>query len=81
MQVTWCDNTPRRIKINQFLPCELKIINLAKAATGAVALLLMDEPGKGHARRKSTYQIWKGKIKAGEMKSVSKKIHFVDKNS
>ena len=81
MQVTWRDNTPRRIKINQFLPRELKIVNLAKAATGVVALLLMDEPGKGHARRKSTYQIWKGKIKAGETKTVSKKIHFVDKNS
>jgi hypothetical protein len=27
------------------------------------------------------YQIWKGKIKTDETKSVSKKIHFVDKNS
>ena len=57
MQVTWRDNTPRRIKINQFLPRELKIVNLAKDAIGVVALLLMDELGKGHARRKSTYQI------------------------
>ncbi|MCI0693786.1 hypothetical protein L0337_17485 [candidate division KSB1 bacterium] len=41
----------------------------------------MDEPGKSTARRKSTYQIWKGKIKAGETKSIIKRIHFVDKNS
>jgi 3-methyladenine DNA glycosylase AlkC len=81
LKVTWHDNTPRRIKINQFLPCDLEIVNLAKAEAGVVVLLIMDEPGKGKARRKSWYQIWKGKIRAGETKSVSKKIHFVDKNS
>ncbi len=81
LKVTWQDNTPRRIKINQFLPCDLEIVNLAKTEAGVVVLLIMDEPGKGKARRKSTYQIWKGKIRAGETKSVSKKIHFVDKNS
>ena len=80
LKATWRDNTPRRIKINQFLPCDLEIGNLAKTEAGIVVLLLMDEPGKGKARRKSTYQIWKGKIKTGETKSVSKKIHFVDKN-
>lgn len=81
LQVTWQDNTPRRIKINQFLPCDLEIVNLAKAEAGVVVLLNMDEPGKGKARRKSTYPIWKGKIPAGATKSVSRKIHFVDKNS
>jgi len=81
LKVTWQDNTPRRIKINQFLPCDLEIVNLTKTEANVVALLLMDEPGKGKARRKCTYQIWKGKIQAGEMKSVSRKIHFVDKNS
>ena len=81
VKVTWQNNTPRRIKINQFLPCDLEIVNLAKAEASVVALLIMDEPGKGKARRKCTYQIWKGKIKAGETKSVSRKIHFVDKNS
>ncbi|MGH7600756.1 MAG: DNA alkylation repair protein [bacterium] len=81
LKVTWQDNTPRRIKINQFLPCDVEIVNLNKGEAGAVALLLMDEPGKGTARRKSTYQIWKGKIKAGETKSIIKRIHFVDKNS
>jgi 3-methyladenine DNA glycosylase AlkC len=81
LKVTWQDNTPRQIKINQFLPCDVEIVNLNKGEAGAVALLLMDEPGKGEARRKSTYQIWKGKIKAGETKSIIKRIHFVDKNS
>jgi 3-methyladenine DNA glycosylase AlkC len=81
LKANWQNNTPRRIKINQFLLCNLEISNLAKAEAGLVALLSMDEPGKGKARRKSAYQIWKGKIKAGEIKSVSKKIHFVDKNS
>jgi len=81
LKVTWQDSTPRRIKINQFLPCDLEIVNLTKTAARVVVLLLMDEPGKGKARRKCTYQIWKGKIKAGETKSVSRKIHFVDKNS
>jgi 3-methyladenine DNA glycosylase AlkC len=81
LKVTWQNNTPRRIKINQFLPCDVEIVNLNESEAGAVVLLLMDEPGKGTARRKSTYQIWKGKIKAGETKSVIKRIHFVDKNS
>ncbi|MCI0691835.1 DNA alkylation repair protein [candidate division KSB1 bacterium] len=81
LKVTWQNNTPRRIKINQFLPCDVEIVNLNESETGAVVLLLMDEPGKSTARRKSTYQIWKGKIKAGETKSVIKRIHFVDKNS
>ncbi len=81
LKVIWQDNTPRRIKINQFLPCDVEIVNLNKSEAGAVVLLLMDEPGKGMARRKSTYQIWKGKIKAGETKSIIKRIHFVDKNS
>lgn len=81
LKVTWQDNTPRLIKINQFLPCDVEIANLNKGEAGAIILLLMDEPGKGTARRKSTYQIWKGKIKAGETKSIIKRIHFVDKNS
>lgn len=81
LRVTWQDNTPRRLQINQFLPCDLEIVNLAKTEAGVVVLLNMDEPGKGKARRKSTYQIWKGKIPAGETKNVSRKIHFVDKNS
>jgi 3-methyladenine DNA glycosylase AlkC len=80
-KVTWQDNTPRWIKINQFLPCDVEIVNLNKGEAGVVVLLLMDEPGKGNVRRKSTYQIWKGKIKAGETKSIIKRIHFVDKNS
>jgi len=79
--VTWQNNTPRRIKINQFLPCDVEIVNLNKSEAGVVVLLLLDEPGKGIARRQSTYQIWKGKIKAGETKSIIKRIHFVDKNS
>jgi 3-methyladenine DNA glycosylase AlkC len=81
LKVTWQNGTPRRIKLNQFLPCDLEIFNPAKAAAGVVALLLMDEPGKGNGRRKSVYQIWKGKIKPGETKSILKRIHFVDKNS
>ena len=81
LRVTWQDNTPRRLKINQLLPCDLEIVNLATTEAGVVVLLNMDEPGKGKARRKSTYQIWKGKIPAGETKSISRKIHFVDKNS
>lgn len=81
LKATWLSNTPRRIQINQFLPCEVEIVNLNKSAAGAVVLLLLDEPGKGAARRKSTYQIWKGKIKSGEAKRIIKRIHFVDKNS
>ena len=81
LKVTWQNNTPRLIKINQFLPCDVEIVNLNKSETGAVVLLLMDEPGKGIVRRKSTYQIWKGKIKPAEAKSIIKRIHFVDKNS
>jgi len=81
LKVTWQNNTPRRIKINQFLPCDVEIVNLNKSEAGVVVLLLLDEPGKGKARRQSTYQIWKGKIKAGETKSIIKRIHFVDKNS
>jgi len=80
LKITWENGTPARLKLNQFLPCDLEIFNPAKTEAGVVALLLMDEPGKGKARRKSIYQIWKGKIKAGEIKNVSKKIHFVDKN-
>lgn len=57
------------------------MVNLNQSDAGAVVLLLMEEPGKGAARRQSTYQIWKGKLKAGEMKSIIKRIHFVDKNS
>lgn len=81
LKVTWQNGTPQRIKINQFLPCDVEIVNLNKSEAGLVVLLLMDEPGKGNAQRKSTYQIWKGKIKAGETKSIIKRIHFVDKNS
>ncbi len=81
LKVTWHDNLPRRIKMNQFLPCDLEISNPAKTEAGIVVLLLMDEPGKGKARRQSRYQIWKGIIKAGETKSIIKRIHFVDKNS
>lgn len=81
LNVAWQNNTPRRIKLNQFLPCNLEIHNAARAEAGVVVLLLLDEPGKGKARRRSTYQIWRGKLKAGELKKISKKIHFVDKNS
>ncbi len=81
LNVTWQSNTPRRIKLNQFLSCNLEIHNAARAEAGAVVLLLLDEPGKGRARRRSVYQLWRGKLKAGELKRISKKIHFADKNS
>jgi 3-methyladenine DNA glycosylase AlkC len=81
IKTIWKNSTPRRLELNQLLPCDLEIFNSGKGEAGVVALLLMDEPGKSRGRRKSTYQIWKGKIKAGETKSLSKRIHFVDKNS
>jgi 3-methyladenine DNA glycosylase AlkC len=81
LKITWQNNTPRRLRLDQFLPCDLEIFNPAKTEAGVVASLLMDEPGKGKARRRSIYQIWKGKIKAGETRSIMKRIHFVDKNS
>lgn len=81
LNVAWQKNTPRRLKLNQFLPCNLEIHNAAQAEAGVVVLLLLDEPGKGRARRKSTHQIWRGRLKAGESKRIGKKIHFADKKA
>jgi 3-methyladenine DNA glycosylase AlkC len=81
LQVTWRENTPQRVEINQLLPFEFEIVNPSDTEALINLLLWMDEPGKGQARRKSRYQLWKGRIAAGGSKHVSKRIQFVDKRS
>jgi 3-methyladenine DNA glycosylase AlkC len=81
LNVVWADNTPSEVKLNQLLPFEFEISNPTETIAQVILLLFMDEPGKGQNRRQSNYQIWKGKLKAGEAKSISKKIHFVDKST
>ena len=81
LKVTWKATTPARVAINQLVPFEFELVNLLESEALVLLMLFMDEPGKGQARRKSRYQIWKGKIKAHGSKSVSKRIHFVDKSS
>jgi len=63
------------------LPFEFELDNPTEAETQAILLLSIDEPGKGQNRRRSTYQLWQGKLKAGETKRVGKKIHFFDKTT
>lgn len=46
-----------------------------------ILLVFRGGPGKGGGRHKSRYQIWKGRIKPGGTKCVSKRIHFVDKRT
>lgn len=79
--VVWHDTTPHSVEINQLLPFQFDISNPMKTDASVILLLTMDEPGKGQARRRSRYQIWKGKLGAGESKRVRKKIHFVDKST
>lgn len=78
LNVVWKDGTPQTVQINQLLPFELEIANPSDADARVIALLLLDEPGKGKSRRRSTYQLWKGIIQAGGSRRVSKRVHFVD---
>ncbi len=81
LKVTWKDTTPSQVALNQLIPFEFEVVNHSDTEGGVILLLVMDEPGKGTARRTSTYQIWKGKLKPGGAKRVSKRIHFIDKSS
>ncbi len=78
LNVVWKDGAPPGIQINQLLPFELDISNPANAEASVIVLLIMDEPGKGDGRRTSKYQLWKGTLKAGETKQISKRVHFID---
>jgi 3-methyladenine DNA glycosylase AlkC len=81
LDVVWRDTTPHSVQINELLPFEFDIHNPTDAEAFVILLLMMDEPGKGQGRRKSRYQIWKGRVRAGGSKGVSKRIHFVDKST
>ena len=81
LTLIWKDTTPQTVEINQLLPFEFEVSNPTEAEAFVILLLTMDAPGKGQARRTSRYQIWKGKIKAGDSKKAGKRIHFVDKST
>ena len=81
LKVMWQGSTPERAKINQLLPFDFEISNPTDAEAFVILLLHMDEPGKGGGRRKSRYQLWKGRIPAGGSNRASKRIHFVDKST
>ena len=69
------------VEIDQLLPFEFEISNTTESEAFVILLLTMDAPGKGRGRRMSRYQIWKGKIQAGDSRRVEKRIHFVDKST
>ncbi|GAB4440992.1 MAG: hypothetical protein Kow00120_09310 [Anaerolineae bacterium] len=78
LRVTWLEGTPQRVAINQLLPFAFDVHNPSRADVPVILVLLMDEPGKGDARRRRRYRLWQGVVKAGETRSVQKRIHFVD---
>ena len=78
--VVWHDTTPERVEINELIPFQFTLTNRTDSAVRALVLVVMDEPGKGKARRTSRYQIWKGTLPAGAAREVAKQVHFVDKN-
>ena len=80
LHVRWTETTPAEVVINQLIPFEFEVSNPSASEATVILLLLMEGPGKGKARRRSKYQIWGGRIGAGSSKSVSKRIHFVDKS-
>jgi hypothetical protein len=81
LNVVWKDTIPQQVEINQLLPFEFDIANPSGDEAQVILLVLMDGPGKGKGRRKSRYQIWRGKIQAGGAKSIVRRIHFVDKST
>lgn len=80
LEVIWRETTPRDAELNQLLPFDFDIRNATDSEARVLVLLVTDEPGKGAARRRSKYQFWQGRIKAGDTKTVREKIHFVDKS-
>ena len=70
-----------RVVINQVLTIAAELGNIGTESTHVVLLLKMDEPGKNGGRRLSSYAIWRGELAPGEARVVSKKIHFVHRNS
>ena len=80
LALEWITGPPPAVEINQLLPFEFDVHNPTDADAQIILRLLLDEPGKGSNRRKSTYQLWKGVVSAGATKRIGKRIHFVDKN-
>lgn len=81
LQLRWLPGTPAGIRVNQLLPFTLEISNLGRRRARVVVHLVMDEPGRGKARRRSQYQLWKGELARGETRAIAKHVHFVDRNS
>jgi 3-methyladenine DNA glycosylase AlkC len=80
LAVTWLDTLPRQVMINQLLPLEFELRNLSDGPTLVLLLVWTDEPGKGSARRRKKYQVWKGRLAPGSARQVTAKIHFVDRS-
>ncbi len=80
LAISWQDTIPLELVINQLVPIELEVTNLVKDSALILLILAFDEPGKGNARRKSKYQLWRGTLAAGDTIHVGKNIHFVDRN-
>jgi hypothetical protein len=80
LAISWLDTIPLELVINQLVPIELVVTNLVKDSALILLILAFDEPGKGKARRKSKYQLWRGTLPAGDTMQVEKNIHFVDRS-
>jgi 3-methyladenine DNA glycosylase AlkC len=80
VHVTWQEGPPVGVEINQLISFKVSVANLSKDNVQVIAILHMDEPGKGKSRRQSRFHLWRGTITSGAVKHVSKTIHFVDKS-
>jgi len=80
LDINWIKRPNAQIEINELIPIELELTNKSNIPALVHVIMWLDEPGK-NGRRKSKYQIWRGRLKKQEHKLVGKQIHFVDKNS
>ena len=80
LTIEWLDTMPKQVEINELIAFDINLHNNSNIEARVQILLKLDEPGKS-GRRLSQYQIYKGWIKKGNDKNISKTIHFVDKNS
>ena len=80
-RVRWRRRPPPRVAINELLELALSLRNRADRERTARVQLELTEPGAAGRPRRSRYLLGKLTLAAGATATVTKTLHFIDRNS
>lgn len=81
LTVRWDSPPPSRVELNERIPLAVKLTNPTAKPARVILFAHLDMPGRGAARRRAAYQLWKGQLAPGETRVAGKHVLFANKTT